>query len=385
MTDRYFRVSKDITRWKIHSPIESFLAKKADFSPFWKKLYVYYYKIFDRKYYDKGCEFIKREIELQRPNFDNFANLSDDWLRIDMIYSLHRFGITFADYFIYRFYDLNFYGRQKYNNLRLQYGYCEQFNDKVIREICENKSKTYDHLKDFYKREVILVNNPNEDLSDFKKRLSQTSSSYKDVVFKPLTGNSGKDIRFISISSLDQDFIKASFEKFGPFILEEVIEQAPELCCLYPHSINTLRLATVRIGNEIQIFGAAIRMGRGNSRVDNAGSGGMYAGIDIDTGIIISKGMDYGCNEFVKHPDTGMIIPGFAIPKWNDLLSFVKKIAKAIDGAVLIAWDFALSKKGWCLVEANDVGGQTVLQAPFHRGINPTLYAYFDKITNKNQ
>lgn len=382
MKDKYFRVAKDISRWKINSPIENFLAGKADNSYFWKKLYIQYYKLFDRKYYDKGCEFIKKEIEKQRPNFDNFSNLSDEWLKIDMLYSLHRFGITFADYFIYRFYDLNCYGRQKYNNLRLQYGYCEQFNDKAIREICDNKSRTYDLLKDFYKREVILVDNPSQDISGFKNRIYRTPHSDENIVFKPLNGNSGKDIRFIPASLLDTEFIKTNLEKYGPFILEEVIEQDPALERLYPHSINTIRVATVRIGKEVNFLGTAIRIGRGKSRVDNAGSGGMYAGIDLDSGIIISKGMDYECNEFIKHPDTKVIIPGFSIPKWNELLSTVREVATAIDGAALVAWDFALSKKGWCLVEANDVGGQTVLQAPFHRGINPILYVFFDKIND---
>lgn len=382
--EKYFKVSKDISRWKINSPVENYLAKKADYSHFWKKIYVLYYKLFDRKYYDKGCELIAREIEAQRPNFNNFANLSNDWLKVDMIYSLHRFGITFADYFIYKFYDLNVYGRQKYNNLRLQYGYCEQFNGKDIREICEDKSKTYSLLKDFYKREAVLVKSPDQDISKFLEKLPKKDTSTENIVFKPLKGNSGHDIKFLSPSTLTKNQIKSILEKYGPFLLEEVIEQDPALGMLNPSSINTLRIATVKIGNDVKIFGSAIRMGRGNSRVDNAGSGGIFAGIDSNTGIIISKGMDYQCNEFTKHPDTGITIPGFPIPKWNELMDLVKQVGSVIDGAVLIAWDFALSENGWCLVEANDVGGQTVLQAPFYRGINPTLYTLFDKINNTN-
>ena len=63
--DRYFGMSPRIARWKLDTPFENWLGYKADKSEFWKKLYVIYYKIFDRKYYKGGLPFIKEEIELK--------------------------------------------------------------------------------------------------------------------------------------------------------------------------------------------------------------------------------------------------------------------------------------------------------------------------------
>lgn len=40
--EKYFRVAKNISRWKIEGYLESFLASKADNSSFWKYLYVKY-------------------------------------------------------------------------------------------------------------------------------------------------------------------------------------------------------------------------------------------------------------------------------------------------------------------------------------------------------
>ena len=70
--DRYFGMSPRIARWKLDTPFENWLGYKADKSEFWKKLYVIYYKIFDRKYYKGGLPFIKEEIELRRGEWGEF-------------------------------------------------------------------------------------------------------------------------------------------------------------------------------------------------------------------------------------------------------------------------------------------------------------------------
>ena len=56
--------SKDgIACWKIDSPIERFLAKKADLNYFWKRIYVIFCRIFDKEYYNKVLKFIEKSIE----------------------------------------------------------------------------------------------------------------------------------------------------------------------------------------------------------------------------------------------------------------------------------------------------------------------------------
>ena len=50
----------------------------------------------------------------------------------------------------------------------------------------------------------------------------------------------------------------------GAFVLEELINQHPAMSVLHPESINTVRLATFKIQNEVYIVGAALRMGTGH-------------------------------------------------------------------------------------------------------------------------
>lgn len=148
MKERYYVVAKTITKWKLDNFFENWLGYKADNSEFWKKIYVLYYKFFDRKYYINGLPFIRREIDKQYPNIStSFAGggniLSKSWLECDMVYSLHRYGINFTEYFVHKYYSLNVIGREQVNNLRLQYGFCELVNDHNLRELFDNKGLTY--------------------------------------------------------------------------------------------------------------------------------------------------------------------------------------------------------------------------------------------------
>lgn len=95
--EKYYGISPRIAKWKIDTPFENWLSRKADKSDIWKKAYIYYYNLFDRKYYKKGVEMIKNIIS-QNPK--KFAEYSQTYIVCDMLYCLHRFGISFQDYCI---------------------------------------------------------------------------------------------------------------------------------------------------------------------------------------------------------------------------------------------------------------------------------------------
>ena len=61
-------------------------------------------------------------------------------------------------------------------------------------------------------------------------------------------------------------------------------------------------------GNEVYILGVIWRIGAGESIMDNAGSGGMYASIDHQLGIVESDAVNYKGENFNVHPDTGVQI-----------------------------------------------------------------------------
>lgn len=381
MKEKYYVVAKTITKWKLDTPFENWLGYKADRSEFWKRLYVLYYRLFDSAYYKNGLPYIHKEIDKQFPNLPDFSIgggkiLTKKWLEQDMIYSLHRYGINFTEYFVHKYYSLNVVGREQINNLRLQYGFCELVNDSSLRELFDNKGMTYEKFKPFYKRELISVNSI-EDFKLFESFLSKHNS----FIYKPLKGVCGRGIKIYKDICTDHKELFDDFLKNGSFVVEELIEQGEEMAVLHRESINTLRIATFRIKGEVKIYGAAVRMGTGSSIVDNAGSGGIYCHVNHDYGFIDTDAKDYLSNKYVLHPDTGIRFIGFDIPKWEEAKELVTKMARTIEGATVISWDLAYSKKGWCMVEANDVGEPNLIQGngEYNRHI---LYELIDKFYN---
>ena len=73
MKEKHYRVAKSITRWKLDNCFENWLGYKADKSEFWKRLYVLYYRIFDKTYYKNGLPYIHKEIEKQVGNMPDFS------------------------------------------------------------------------------------------------------------------------------------------------------------------------------------------------------------------------------------------------------------------------------------------------------------------------
>ena len=96
--------------------------------------------------------------------------------------------------------------------------------------------------------------------------------------------------------------------------------------------------------------------------MDNACSGGLYAEIDIDTGILISKAVNYKNEYFTKHPDTGIILVGFHIPMWDSIKEFITEATKVVPEMVVIGWDVAVTPDGSTLIETNERPDLILLQ-----------------------
>lgn len=383
MKEKYYVVANTITKWKLDNPFENWLGYKADKSESWKRLYVLYYKLFDRRYYNNGLPYIRKEIEKHIPRLSNLCGggLNKKWLERDMVYSLHRYGVNFTEYYIHKYYLLNAVGREQVNNLRLQYGFCQLVNESKLRDLFDNKGATYEKFKRFYKRELITINSV-EDFNLFETFLEHHGS----FIYKPLKGVCGRGIKIYRDVCGDYKVIFDDFLKHGPFVIEELIEQGEEMAVLHPESINTLRLATFRIKDQVVIYGAAVRMGTGNSIVDNAGSGGIYCHVDCEYGFVDTNARDYLCNTYVFHPDSGVRFIGFNIPQWEEARQLVKEMAINVDGATVISWDLAYSNKGWCMVEANDVGEPNLIQGngQYNRSaLNQLIDRYFE-VNKKN-
>lgn len=126
-------------------------------------------------------------------------------------------------------------------------------------------------------------------------------------------------------------------------------------------------------------------MGVGDSITDNAGAGGIFASIDIESGIIKTDAKNYNNYHYLFHPSTGTKIIGFQLPHWDEARELITDMALNQLGTTLISWDIAFSYKGWCMVEANDNGDWSLIQANSEVGRKDELYSLMDRYFNTLQ
>lgn len=381
MRDRYLIIHKGIARWKLNNPFENWLSYKADKSEFWKCIYVLYYQIFDYKYYNVGLHFINKQLEIHKAKW---KGVSRSYVIRDMVYSLHRFGADFQDYWSYDFLSKSPIGKERWITDKLRYGYDDILSSSEVISLVSDKYKCYCEFKEYYKRDALGCYT-NEDYTDFVEFVKKHPS----FIYKPLCAFSGKGIKKITLSeNLIQDFFNASI-RTGSFIVEEIIEQHKDFEYIHPQSINTIRVTTFTLNNRVEILATSLRMGVGNSIADNAGNGGIFSSIDPQSGIIVCPASNYIGGKYIKHPDTNVVIPGIKIPSWDELKSTIKEVASKLNNkyneATLISWDFAYSTKGWIIVEVNTGGGWRILQAPQKEPLKEQLYKLIDEWTNYNE
>lgn len=161
----------------------------------------------------------------------------------------------------------------------------------------------------------------------------------------------------------------------GNWVAEELIVQAEEMANWNMSSVNTVRLLSFCTDDGIKFTTSFIRTGRDGAVVDNGGAGGIFAAIDEDSGKIITDGFDEFAHLYVCHPNSNIKYKGWQVPYWEEL----KETAIAVHSTVFpdmkyIGWDFALTEKGWVLIEGN--WGQFLQQAPLGFGLRNVFDNY---------
>lgn len=369
--DRYFGVSDRIARWKEVSDFELALSLDAEKNPHSKSLYARYYRELNPEYYEKG-KIAAKEL------FDNHSHdfIDQDFESIyeDMVYCLHRYGFSFQDYCIYNLNDRTEHCRKQFVSDKLRYYYCDILNDPDVESLMTNKLSCFKEYKSFYKREVCPVS-AIEDKAGFYDFISR----HNRFIYKPLNDHSGHGIQIVDINNTNPGewFYNVISER--PGIVEELIIQGEIMSRINRSSINSCRVVAFTIGSDVKIIGGALRMGVGDAVTDNAGSGGIYASIDTDTGIIQSDAKNYLNHHFRYHPTSNTQIIGFQLPEWDKARDLITRMSTHRKGTTLISWDIAYSDRGWCMVEANDNGDWSIIQSNLCRGKKKELYDLMDK------
>lgn len=271
---------------------------------------------------------------------------------------MYRHLITPDEYFLYDFAKKNEDEKDEFVGDMERTVLCSRmYNSNPAGLIFMDKMDTYKYFANFFKREVIEIAS-DQDFDKYKKFVE----CHKEYMLKPSAASRGEGIRKIK-SPKSKAEIESSFREIvflGKSVIEEIIDQGEAMSCLHPESVNTIRIATFYDGECLKILACFVKIGRGDSVVDNGGAGGFLAAVDKDTGMIITPGRTELGEVVDTHPDTGIVIEGYQIPDWNKLLRLVDQLVRVLPEQKYVGWDLAYSaSRGWLLVEGNS-GGQFV-------------------------
>ena len=213
-------------------------------------------------------------------------------------------------------------------------------------------------------------------------QLLELLKSCKKLILKPLLGARGKGI-FLIESTLNGNFrvnkkeknlneIEEFLKTLNEYFVSEFIEQGNFSKQFFPDSTNTIRITTFfnpLTRSAITPY-ALMRFGRPKTiPADNAAIGGIYALIDLETGMLDGGVEVLGKGNIVNHsvhPDTEVQIKGVIIPNWKSLMNIFNETAVVISPFLkIVGWDIVLTEDTFYVIEGNN-GPDLIIQGHEH-------------------
>ena len=183
------------------------------------------------------------------------------------------------------------------------------------------------------------------------------TANLEAIFFRPIGLYGGEGCFKLDRENMGKQ-LKAEYDNLmsGDYTHTAPIRQHPAIDKIHPHSINTLRILTFLNGDSVNVVSSFMRIGVGDSVVDNASSGGLFIGIYQEKGTLKRKGyrdLKFGGDELTRHPDSGFEFQNFKIPFFKSALELAIKAATHI-ADIIIGWDIAITTTGPTIIEGNE-------------------------------
>ena len=176
----------------------------------------------------------------------------------------------------------------------------------------------------------------------------------KNPVFlvKVCLSDQGKGVAKYTAEDTDARQLMAAYGG-KPFVMEAFVAQHPAMAAPNPSTVNTIRVQTARKGERVLLLGGCLRCGGAGAFVDNFHAGGLAYPLDMETGVVVAPGRKLTGEYVRRHPSTGLFMPGFQVPMWDEVIRAVKKAAVTVPNVGYVGWDVALTADGPEFIEGN--------------------------------
>lgn len=295
----------------------------------------------------------------------------------DMLWCAVRYGAGYYDYTMFGFYDMNGKQRDTYLTRVRNKKVFELMNDYSYEDLFDDKIQFNKLFEKYLHRGYLdAATATPEDMANFLKG--------QDSFFaKPNHSSCGEGIEKLYVVDFTspEEALEYVKKKDLP-ILEHSLPQHPDMARLHPESVNTIRILTDLVGDEVLIPYTVVKMGRGSGFCDNSGQGGILCRVDPETGKIISVATDDYFNIFESHPDTGIKFIGYQLPMFKEAIEMAKEAAHVVPQIRHIGWDIAITPDGPAIIEGNETPGTDLCQLAPHYPEKEGLWPFYKKILN---
>lgn len=200
-----------------------------------------------------------------------------------------------------------------------------------------------------------------------KKEVLEVCNNMKEAIIKPTINScQGRGVQLFTTENgklNDGTSIEDFLDGYGEdYIIQERVRQHPFLNSLNESSLNTMRILTLRVGNEVKILCTAIRVGGKGSITDNGYGGGFCTGID-EKGQLKPHGYRLTTGEHIEQLQNGIKLEGLVIPHYEKVIAKAKELALTLPYLRIIGWDFTIDKNNEpVFIEMNTLPGIYIMQ-----------------------
>lgn len=283
-------------------------------------------------------------------------------LFLKSVYDYWAYGIKIEEEFYYDLLHKRHEERKEYITYMEHIIYAFKLNNREHRDLLYHKYKTYQFFKEFYKRDVILINGEESEFEDFK----QFALKHPTFIVKPIDAHMGEGVHKEMV--IDND-VRGAFErickscqknkeyaKVPGSVIEEIFDQDERMNAFHVGGVSDVRCTTIRVGNKVHVFYPWLSTGRDGRFLTPYSEGRIIAGVNSKTGIVETDGRTEGGEVYTHHPNSGRQYKGFKIPEFDTLMETVTQAALKLEDITYIGFDMVLTKKGWAIQEANFAG-----------------------------
>lgn len=303
-----------------------------------------------------------KEKQRQRNEIMTIAKRESGWskkkIKQHMEHVKVRFGFDESYYLIYRIWELDDEMLATYSNNIMSSALSKKYNKKT--KVLADKAKFDKAYSQYIGRKFWL--SETEDYDQFLEFIE----GLDEIFIKPRDLQSGIGAQKIRVADYETSRQLFDYLVLLPDVLvEECVKQHPVMKEINPTSINTVRVVTIMTDGIAKPLCSFVRFGRKGQVTDNFGSGGIIAGVDVNTGKIITPAVDHLSAQHSVHPDSGAQILDLQIPHWDKVLEVAKGAMSVKETINFVGWDLAICEDKVVIIEGNSAPGLAAHQSPF--------------------